>query len=90
MDQKDLDAIASSAAAGVRMAIADPRTWDAGFAAMGESLRNSAQKESGRWIVGWFGWLMRKAALGFAIIAVLYYTGGWSAVVTWLKFGGTK
>ena len=85
MDKRDLDAITAATAAGVKSAIADPDTWKAGFAAMQEQLAEAAQRESGRWIVGWLGWLVRKAALGVAVVAVLYYTGGLPAVLAWLK-----
>jgi hypothetical protein len=48
-------------------------------------LRDAAEAESGRWVIGWLGWLARKAALGLAVVAVMYYTGGLPAVLTWLK-----
>ncbi len=85
MDQDQLDAIQASVSAGVREAIADPATWDAGFSAMKSHLRDAAEAESGRWVVGWLGWLVKKAALGVAIVAVLYYTGGLPAVLAWFK-----
>lgn len=85
VDKNELDAIEASVAAGVKSAIADPATWSAGFEAMGAHLRDAAQAESGRWVIGWLGWLVKKIALGIAIVAVLYYTGGLPAVVAWLK-----
>lgn len=85
MEQKELDAIQGAVSAGVKSAIADPDTWAAGFSAMQEQLANAAARESGKWVIGWLGWLVKKAALGIAVVAVLYYTGGMSAVVAWLK-----
>lgn len=85
MEKRDLDAIKASVAAGVKSAIADPATWEAGFSAMQEQLAKAAQRESGKWVVGWIGWLVKKAALGIAVIGVLYYTGGLPAVLAWLK-----
>lgn len=85
MEKRDLDAIQASVRAGVKSAIADPDTWAAGFAAMQDQLAKAAQRESGKWLVGWIGWLVRKAALGIAVVAVLYYTGGLPAVLAWLK-----
>lgn len=85
MEKRDLDAIKAATSAGVKDAIADPDTWKAGFAAMQEQLAQAAQRESGKWVVGWIGWLVRKAALGIAVVAVLYYTGGLPAVLAWLK-----
>lgn len=85
MEKRELDQITAATAAGVRAAIADPDTWAAGFAAMQDQLAKAAQRESGKWIVGWIGWLVRKAALGIAVVAVLYYTGGLPAVLAWLK-----
>lgn len=85
MEKRDLDAIQASVAAGVKSAIADPQTWEMGFTAMQEQLAKAAQRESGKWVIGWLGWLMKKAALSVAVIAVLYYTGGLAAVVAWLK-----
>lgn len=85
MEKRDLDAITASTSAGVRAAIADPDTWRVGIAAMQEALSSAAQRESGKWLVGWMGWLVKKAALGVAIVAVLYYTGGLPAVLAWMK-----
>jgi hypothetical protein len=85
MEKSDLDAIEASVAAGVQRAIGDPHTWEMGFAAMQTQLASAAQRESGKWLVGWIGWLVKKAALGVAVIAVLYYTGGLPAVLAWLK-----
>lgn len=85
MEQKELDAIQASVANGVKAAIADPDTWARGFEAMQIQLSQAAQRESGKWIIGWIGWLVRKAALGIAVVAVLYYTGGLPAVLAWLK-----
>lgn len=85
MEKRELDAIQASVAAGVKAAIADPDTWAAGFSAMQEQLSKAAQRESGKWVVGWIGWLVKKAALGIAVIGVLYYTGGLPAVLAWLK-----
>lgn len=85
MEKRELDAIQASVAAGVKSAIADTETWAAGFSAMQEQLAQAAQRESGKWVVGWIGWLVKKAALGVAVIAVLYYTGGLPAVLAWLK-----
>ena len=85
MEKRDLDAIKASVSAGVKEAIADPSTWAMGFEAMQAQLSQAAQRESGKWVIGWLGWLVRKMALGIAVIAVLYYTGGLPAVVAWLK-----
>lgn len=85
VEKKELDAIQASVSAGVKSAIADPDTWAAGFAAMQEQLSKAAQRESGKWVVGWIGWLVKKTALGVVVIAVLYYTGGLPAVLAWLK-----
>lgn len=85
MEKRELDAIQASVSAGVKSAIADPDTWAKGFEAMQTQLAMAAQRESGKWLVGWIGWLVRKAALGVAVVAVLYYTGGLPAVLAWLK-----
>lgn len=85
MEKRELDAIKASVSAGVRDAIADPDTWAAGFAAMQTQLAQAAQRESGKWVVGWIGWLVKKLALAVAVISVLYYTGGLPAVIAWLK-----
>lgn len=85
MEKRELDAIQASVSAGVKAAIADPDTWAKGFEAMQTQLATAAQRESGKWLVGWIGWLVRKAALGVAVVAVLYYTGGLPAVMAWLK-----
>lgn len=85
MDKTELDAITAATAAGVKSAIADPDTWRAGFSAMQEQLAQAAQRESGKWVIGWLGWLLKKLALSVAVIGVLYYTGGLGAVVAWLK-----
>lgn len=85
MEKTELDAIQASVTAGVKSAIADPDTWRAGFAAMQEQLAQAAQRESGKWVIGWLGWLLKKFALSIAVIGVLYYTGGLAAVVAWLK-----
>lgn len=85
MEKRDLDAIQTSVSAGVKSAIADPETWAHGFEAMQTQLAKAAQRESGKWVIGWLGWLLRKAALGIAVVAVLYYTGGLPAVLAWMK-----
>lgn len=85
MEKRDLDAIRATTSAGVRDAIADPETWRVGIAAMQEALATAAQRESGKWLVGWIGWMVKKAAFAVAIVAVLYYTGGLPAVLAWLK-----
>ena len=85
MEKRELDAINAATSAGGREAIANPATWEHGIVAMREALSNAAQKESGKWVVGWFVWMLKKAALGIAIVAVLYYTGGLPAVLAWLK-----
>lgn len=85
MEKRDLDAIKSATSAGVKDAIADPDTWRVGIAAMQEAVAAAAQRESGKWLVGWIGWLLKKAALGVAVVAVLYYTGGLPAVLAWMK-----
>ena len=85
VEKRELEAIQASVAAGVKSAIADPDTWAAGFEAMQTQLGRAAQRESGKWLIGWIGWVAKKAALGVAVIAVLYYTGGLPAVAAWLK-----
>lgn len=85
MEKRDLDAVKAATSAGVREAIADPHTWQLGIAAMQDALAQAAQRESGKWLVGWLGWLLKKAALGVAVVAVLYYTGGLPAVLAWMK-----
>lgn len=85
MEKRDLDAIKLATSAGVKDAIADPETWRVGIAAMQEALASAAQRESGKWLVGWLGWLVKKAALAVAVVAVLYYTGGLPAVLAWMK-----
>ncbi len=85
MEKRDLDAIKLATSAGVRDAIADPDTWRVGIAAMQEALSNAAQRESGKWLVGWFGWMLKKAAAWIVIVGVLYYTGGLAAVLAWMK-----
>lgn len=85
MEKRDLDAVKAATSAGVRDAIADPETWRVGIAAMQEALAQAAQRESGKWLVGWLGWMLKKVALGVAVVAVLYYTGGLPAVLSWLK-----
>lgn len=85
MEKKELDAITAATAAGVKSAIADPDTWAKGFEAMQAQLAQAAQRESGKWVVGWIGWLVKKTALGVAVVAVLYYAGGLPAVLAWMK-----
>ena len=85
VEKKELDQITAAVERGVVAAIANPDTWAGGFAAMQDQLAKAAQRESGKWVVGWIGWLVKKAALGVAVIAVLYYTGGLPAVLAWLK-----
>lgn len=85
MEQKQLDAIEASVSAGVKSAISDPQTWAFALQAIQEQLSQAAQRESGKWIIGWLGWIVKKAALFFAVMAVLYYTGGLPAVLSWLK-----
>jgi len=85
VEKSDLDAIELSVAMGVQRAIADPKTWEAGFVAMKSHLLDAAQEESGKWLIGWIGWLLKKVALWFAVLAVLYYTGGLPAVMAWMK-----
>ena len=87
MDPKDRDEVKAAVAAGVQAAFADPATWETGIAAIKRHLSGAAERESGRWLIGWGKWLMKKLALGVAIIAVLYYTGGLPAVAAWLKVG---
>lgn len=85
MEKRDLEAIQASVAAGVKSAIADPDTWAVGFQAMQSQLSAAAQRESGKWVIGWLSWLFKRA-LGFCLIlGVLYYTGGLSAVLAFLK-----
>lgn len=85
MEKRELDAIRATTAAGVRDAIADAETWRVGIAAMQDALASAAQRESGKWLVGWLGWMVKKAALAVAVVAVLYYTGGLPAVLAWMK-----
>lgn len=85
MEKRELDQITAAVERGVVSAIAKPETWAGGFEAMQQQLTKAAQRESGKWVVGWIGWLVRKAALGVAVVAVLYYTGGLPAVLAWLK-----
>lgn len=85
MEKRELDAIQASVAAGVKSAIADPHTWELGFAAMQQQLSNAAQRESGKWLIGWLGWVLKRAAAFLAILGVLYYTGGLPAVLAWMK-----
>ncbi len=85
MEKRELDAIQASVAAGVKSAIADPQTWELGFIAMQEQLSRAAQRESGKWLMGWLGWMLKKAAAFVVILGVLYYTGGLTAVITYLK-----
>lgn len=85
MEEVDLAAVKVAVETGVKEAISNPDTWRVGIAAMQEALASAAQRESGKWVIGWVGWLFKKAALSVAIIAVLYYTGGLAAVFTYLK-----
>jgi hypothetical protein len=85
VEKRDLDAIKLATSEGVRDVIADPETWRIGIAAMQEALASAAQRESGKWVVGWLGWMIKKAALAVAVVAVLYYTGGLPAVLAWMK-----
>jgi hypothetical protein len=85
VDPKDLKAIEASVSAGVKSAIADPETWRVGFAAMQEQFSQAAQRESGKWLIGWAGWLFKKAVGFLVILGVLYYTGGLTAVLAYLK-----
>ncbi len=85
MEKDELEQVRASVQAGVQAAFADPATWETGITAIKRHLSDAAEKESGRWVVGWIKWLMKKAALGVAILAVLYYTGGLPAVLAWLK-----
>lgn len=85
MEKRDLDAIKAVTSAGVRDAIADPETWKLGIAAMQQAFSSAAQRESGRWVIGWLGWMVRKAVAFVIVIGVLYYTGGLAAVATYLK-----
>lgn len=85
MDQSDRDEIKAAVTAGVQAAFSDPATWETGIVAIKRHLSAAAEKESGRWVISWLKWLMKKLALGVAIISILYYTGGLPAVVAWLK-----
>lgn len=85
MEKRDLDSIRAATSLGVRDAIADPETWRLGINAMQDALASAAQRESGKWLVGWLGWMVKKAALAVAVVAVLYYTGGLPAVLAWMK-----
>lgn len=85
MEKRDLDAIKTATSDGVRTAIADPETWRVGIIAMRTALSSVAANESGRWVIGWFGWAIKKAVLFFVVIGALYYTGGLAAVIAYLK-----
>lgn len=85
MEKRDLDAIKAATSAGVKDAVSDPETWRVGIVAMQAAVASAAQRESGKWVIGWLGWLLKKAALSLAVIGALYYTGGLAAVVAWLK-----
>ena len=85
MEKRDLDAVKAATYAGVKDAIADPETWRLGIDAMQQALSSAAQRESGKWVVGWVAWALKKAALAVAVVGVLYYTGGLPAVLAWMK-----
>lgn len=85
MEKRDLDAIQASVKAGVKSAIADPDTWAMGFQAMQSQLSAAAQRESGKWLIGWFGWMFKRAVGFCVILGVLYYTGGLAPVLAYLK-----
>ncbi len=89
MDTRDLKAIEVATAAGVKAAIADPATWTAGFAALQDALGQAAARESGKWLIGWLGWLFKRAVGFCVVLGALYYTGGLTAVITFLKLKGS-
>jgi len=85
VQKSELEAVQAAVADGVRSAIADPKTWELGFSAMREQLGIAAERESGKWALGWLKWLMNKLLIGAVVLAVLWLTGGLPAVLAYLK-----
>lgn len=74
-----------AAKSGFQDALADTETYKRGFEAFSQFASEKAQKESGRWVMGWLSWLGKKIATWAVIVGVLYYAGGIAAVLAWMK-----
>jgi len=69
--------VRTSVAEGIHSAVADPKVWDAFFAALG----NRAQNQAGEAAVGGLKWLGRKILWTLIVGGVLYAVGGWALLV---------
>jgi len=84
-DEPTPDPIAQAVAHGIATAVASPATWQAGFEALAKYAQERAQREAGNWLFRGLRLVIGKA-LGFAFLFLaLYYLGGVTAVLAYLK-----
>ena len=76
--------VETSVAEGIRKAVADPKTWDAFFAALGRR----AQDEAGSVAMAGIRKLLMHAFWWLIVGGVIYMFGGWTLLQAYLKKGG--
>jgi hypothetical protein len=71
---------------GIRMAVSDPKLWEAA----GIAMRAQAQSAAGGWVMGGVTAFLKKAAWIVFIVAGVYFIGGWGAVLAFFKTQGAS
>lgn len=71
---------------GIVAAASDPEVWSVAIG----TLRQQAQAEAGGWLFGGLKAFLSKLAWIAVVVVAIYLVGGWSAVVAFLKTGGTQ
>jgi hypothetical protein len=86
VDQRALDVeeIEKAVARGIQLAMSDPKLWEAA----GSAMRAHAHATAGGWLIGGAVTLSKRLAWAVTILAGIYFLGGWSAVVAFVKTQG--
>lgn len=80
------EALRTAVRDGIVAAASDPDVWSVAIG----TLRQQAQAEAGGWLFGGLKAFLSKLAWIVVIVVAIYLVGGWSAVVAFLKTGGTQ
>lgn len=75
------DRIEEATARGFKKVLIDPSTWDSIFDVLG----NKAQERAGKATLGFIWTIFRKFIFFIAAGLMIYYFGGWSALMAWVK-----
>ena len=79
-------AIRDEGVAVIKAVVSDKEVMRAFWSAGIEAAQDHAQRKAGAWLFDGVGVVFKRVTLWTAICAVIYFTGGWSALKAWLAF----